>query len=200
MDWLKVGEVVFGGAVGGTTAVLGLSRWLGDVWLGRLLEKEKAKYAEAIEKLRAAFAQELERYRAQLDRSIFVTRAHFETEYTAMKEVSKSLAEVKIVFRKLHPIEAGREPKGTERTQSIDALEKATAKFQEKLEEWAVFLEPTLYAEFDHCYANADAESRRLKRDDKEFDRTTNYFWLSYSQASQLVRDRIKSLAVMPRT
>src|ERR1700676_2246492 len=94
--WLKAGEVIFGGAVGGTTAVFGLSRWLGDVWLGRLLEKEKAKYAEAIEKLRAAFAQELERYRAQLDRSIFVTRAHFETEYTAMKEVSKSLAEVKI--------------------------------------------------------------------------------------------------------
>jgi hypothetical protein len=61
------------GAVGGSAAVAGLSRWLGDAWLGRMLEKEKAKYAKEIENLRSGFAQDLEHYRAQLDRSIFVS-------------------------------------------------------------------------------------------------------------------------------
>lgn len=202
MDLSALLEGLFGGAVGGTMIVLGLSRWLGDVWLGRLLEKEKAKYAEATEKLKAAFAQELERYRAQLDRSIFVTRAHFETEFTAMKEVSQALSEVKIAFVSLHPLDASVRITDAERSERIDWLERANDKYLKKLEEWAVFLELPLYDEFDHAYAGADAECKRLRTNPAELDRagTVAYFWRSYRQACQLVRDRIKSLAVMPRT
>ena len=202
MDLSALLEGLFGGAVGGTMIVLGLSRWLGDVWLGRLLEKEKAKYAEAIEKLKAAIAQELERYRAQLDRSVFVTRAHFETEFTAMKEVSQCLSEVKVAFRSLHPIDAAVKITDAERTERINWLARANNKYLEKLEEWAVFLEPSLYSEFEHAYVAANDEWRRLKTNAEEPDRagTVRYFWKSYQQACQLVRDRIKSLAVMPRT
>ena len=56
MDWsalLRAVELIFGGALGGTVGVFGLSRWLGDAWLGRILDKEKAKYAKEIEKLKA---------------------------------------------------------------------------------------------------------------------------------------------------
>src|SRR6266849_9943656 len=106
MDWsalLKLGEVMLGGAIGGSATVYGLSRWLGDVWLGRLLEKEKAKYAREIEQLKAGFAQELEHYRAQLERSIFVTRVHFETEFEAYKTVFAKLAEMRLRFGELRP-------------------------------------------------------------------------------------------------
>jgi hypothetical protein len=201
-ELLRAGEMIFGGALGGSVTVLGLSRWLGEVWLGRLLEKEKARYAKEIEKLKATFAQDLEHYRAQLDRSVFVTRAHFETEFAAMKEVSQCLSQVKIIFLKLHPIEAGVRMTDAERIQNIDLLKKANDEYHEKLEEWAVFLEPALYDEFDHCFAGADAEWKRLKANDEGPDRagTVAYFWKSYRQASQMVRDRIKSLAVMPRT
>ena len=98
MDWssfLNAVEVIVGGAVGGTATVTFLSRYLGEAWLGRILEKEKARYAKEIENLKAEFAKELEHYRAQLDRSTFVTRAHFETEFTAMKEVSQCLSQGK---------------------------------------------------------------------------------------------------------
>lgn len=93
------------GAICGSAAATGLARWLGERWLGKLLEQEKAKYARELESLKADFAQELEHYRAQLDRSIFVTRAQFETEFTAMKEVSQCLSSVKIAVRNLYPIE-----------------------------------------------------------------------------------------------
>jgi hypothetical protein len=146
------------GAIGGSAAVLGLARWLGDRWLGRILEKEKAKYARELEGLKAGFAQELEHYRAELDRLTFVTRAHFDTEFTAMKEVSQCLSAVKIAVRKLYPIEI--QVPGVidiDRAKQVAELQSANEKFREKLEEWAVFLEPKLYDEFDHCHAGAEA-------------------------------------------
>jgi hypothetical protein len=202
MDWSAWLKIIVGGGISGIVAVSAASRWLGDFWLGRLLEKEKAKYTREIEKLKAGCAQELEHYRAHLDRSIFVTRAHFETEFAALKEISQSLSKVKIAFIKLHPIEAGKELTGTERIQSIDSLERMTSEFHVKLEEWAVFMEPTMYDEFEHCYVGADAEWKRLKTNPAEHDRagTADYFWKSYRQACQMVRDRIESLAVIPRT
>src|SRR6266849_2896383 len=124
MDWsmlIKAGEVVFGGALGGTAAVLGLSRWLGDVWLGRILEKERAKYAQEIEKLKAGFAQELERYRAQLDRSVFVTRAHFETELAAYKQVFEGLGEVRLAISGTRPMMSV-SPRGETKEERIKRL------------------------------------------------------------------------------
>jgi hypothetical protein len=47
-----------------------------------------------------------------------------------------------------------------ERYRKITDLESASQKFREKLEEWAVFLEPKLYDEFDHCQAGAEALCR----------------------------------------
>jgi hypothetical protein len=106
--WIDSAKAIFGGAAGGVATVTFLSKYLGDRWLGHVLEKEKAEYAKQLAKLTAGFTQELEHYRAQLDRSVFVTRTHFETEYSAMKEVSQCLSEVKVNFLKLHPIEAVR--------------------------------------------------------------------------------------------
>jgi hypothetical protein len=128
------------GALCAPIAVAGLARRFGDYWLGRLLEKEKTKYAKEMEHMKANFSQELERYRPQLDRSIFVTRAHFETEFTAMKEISQQLSQVKISFLKLHPIEYGPEMTDAERVQNVESLDRAIERFHEKLQDWTVLL------------------------------------------------------------
>src|ERR1700720_767618 len=159
MDWtalLNATEAVVGGALGGSVTVYGLAKFLGDAWLGRMLEKEKAKYAKEIESLKSGFAQELEHYRAQLDRSIFVTRAQFETEFTAMKEVMQRLSDVKVIWLKLHPVQFGRSD--VDLYDGIESLRKATEAFPEKLEEWAVFIEIEIYDEFPPCYMGADEE------------------------------------------
>jgi hypothetical protein len=75
LTWLRIMGVSGATGIAASTAA---SKWLGKYWLEWLLAKHKAEYD-----------QELEHYRAQLDRSVFVTRAHFETEYTAMKEVAQ---------------------------------------------------------------------------------------------------------------
>lgn len=203
MDWtalLNAAEAVVGGALGGSVTVYGLSKFLGDAWLGRMLEKEKAKYAKEIESLKSGFAQELEHYRAQLDRSIFVTRAHFETEFTAMKEVMQRLSDVKVLWLKLHPVQFGRSD--VDLYDGIESLRKASEAFHEKLEEWAVFIEVEIYDEFNRCYMGADEEWRRLKAGNEKDDpaEIVSHFWTAYRNACQKVRDRIKNLAVMPRT
>jgi hypothetical protein len=199
MFWTSIPIVsLFWGAIGAGTMVASLAKWLGDRWLGKLLEKEKAEYARQLEDLRAAFSQELARYRAELDRSTFVTRTHFETEFAAVKEVSQSLSIVKLAVRELYPIEF--KPENPEPRHIVE-LENASERFKEKLEEWAVFLEPKLYDEFDRCLAGAQALSQEERSlDDKRRSGSQQYFWNSYRKACQMVRDRIQSLAVIPRT
>ena len=177
----------------------GVSRFLGDWWL----EKQKARYSKELEEFKDRLQREQKRMQAEVDRSVFVTRAHFETEYQAMKEVSQSLSEVKILYRRLNPVQAGVELGDTERIRLIERLEEANEDYLRKLEEWTAFLEPKVYDEFSRCHIGADEELKRLRTNSPfEKNKTLNaqYFWTSYSQACQHVRDRIKSLAVLPGT
>src|SRR5579871_3963853 len=187
------------GAIGGTAAVEGLARLLGDRWLQKTLAKEKAEYERQLAGLKKDFDKELAQYHACIDRSTFVTRAHFETDFTAMKEVSQSLSEVKLIVKDLYPIEV--RPANPNRDALLVEWEKASRTFKEKLEEWAVFLEPKLYSEFDHCYAAASAFCREEKSaSGAPKEGSKSYFWDSYRAASQMVRDRVQSLAVVPGT
>ena|SRR5215472_16265213 len=91
----------------------------------------------------------------------------------------------------------------TERTQNIARLREANDDYLAKLEEWGVFLEPRLYDEFERCHIAAEAELKRVKGNnpnDKDKALNTKYFWSSYRQACQQIRDRIQSLAVLPGT
>ena len=190
LHWLKwAGDLALGFA-GGVSAYFALPKVLGDWWL----EKVKADHAKKLESLKAA-----------LERSTFVTRAHFETEFAAMKEVSQQLARVKILYRRLNPIEAGKDLTGDALKTCIKEFGEANDGFFAKLEEWGVFLEPAIYDEFDHCHIGAEAELDRFKTgradlDPDEKGRNAKYFWAAYSKACQLVRERIKSLAVISGT
>lgn len=200
MDWRTVVESVVAGALGGSAAVLGLSRFLGDLWL----EKQKARYSKELEEFRDNLHREQAKMQAEIDRSVFVTRAHFETEFLAMKEVSQCLAEIKIAFRLLNPSDLSVRISDEQRTRQIDRLAAASEKYLEKLEEWAAFLEPGLYDEFERCHIGADEELKRVRAnrsdDDKERAQGAEYFWSAYRHACQKVRDRIKSLAILRGT
>lgn len=199
MDWITTIENFVTGALGGTVSVFGLSRYLGNLWL----EKQKARYSKELEGFKDGLQKEQKRMQAEIDRSVFVTRAHFDTEFRAMQEVSKQLAAVKLAFRQLNPPDANDQLNDIELKRDIAQLQTTNAAFLAKLEEWGVFLEPKLYDEFERCHIGASEELKRLKANSPfEKDKILNatYFWTAYSQACQIVRDRIKSLAVLPRT
>lgn len=211
--WLKGGEVIVGGAIGGTATILGLSKWLGDVWLGRLLEKEKAKYAREIEQLKAEFAQELERYRTQLDRSIFVTRVHFETEFDAYKTVFGKLAEMRLQFGGLRP-STDIVPANDTKAAKLERLSQAVIKAQESFndlittsENLSPFYPAEIYEQILECQRIASLEINDIRTSSLDeftlqwFGRgrqNLNQFMAAYSNVSTMIRDRISKLALVP--
>lgn len=66
-------------SVGGVTV---LFRYGGDF----LLERTKAKWSRELEAFKDPLNAEQRRYQAQLDRSIFVSRAHFDTELQRLRK------------------------------------------------------------------------------------------------------------------
>jgi len=199
MEWLRLLVSAIAGAVGGTATVFGLSKFLGDLWL----EKQKSRYSKELEEFRNNVHKEQARLQAEIDRSIFVTRSQFETEFQAMKEVSQCLAEIKIVYMLLNPIDLSVRTTEPGRAQYVARLAAANDEFLAKLQEWAVFLEPELYDEFERCHIGADEELKRVRANrasDDDKARNAEYFWRAYRNACQRVRDRIKHLAILPRT
>ncbi len=82
MEWITALEGFVTGTLGGVAAVFGLSKYLGELWL----ERQKVQYSKELEEFKDGLQQEQKRLQSRIDRSVFVTRAHFETEFTAMRE------------------------------------------------------------------------------------------------------------------
>ena len=81
-----------------------------------------------------------------------MSRAHFDTEFQAIKEVHRCLSEVKVPFRNLFPINAATVLTGAQPAAWITRLEDANNIFLAKLEEWGVFLEVAQYDDFNRCH------------------------------------------------
>jgi len=148
---MNIWSVVLGlgtGLIGGVGGGVGLSHF----WL----ERTKAKWNKELEALKDKLSAEQRRYQAQLDRSIFVSRAHFDTEFQAIKEVHQCLSGVKIPFSILNPLNAATVLTDAASADLMTRLQDANTKFLAKLEEWGVFLEPDIYDEFHRCYLGAD--------------------------------------------
>jgi hypothetical protein len=185
------------GALGGTV-IAALFALFGKVVIGRL----KAKWNTELEVFKDSLNAQQKRLQAQLDNSVFVTRAHFDVELNAMKEVHQRLSEVKIVFRSLHPTSLRDEKKGEAKAALVEKLHVANERYFTKLEEWGAFLEPTLYDSFEHCYYGADEEYKRLALSvisDHDESLNCKYFFDNYRAACQGIRNRLKSLAILPK-
>lgn len=173
------------------------TRLFGD-WLA---ERVRQKYAKDLESFKNTLQQQQKILDSLTTRALHVSRTQFDTEFTAMKEVSQQLAKVVLAFRKIHPIDVGEELTEAERIEVTKTLGQETNRFLEKLTEWAVFLEPPIFDDFDRCYAGANEEFKRLEgHNGFHTDEVLNirHFTNSYSNVSQKVRDRIKQLSALP--
>jgi hypothetical protein len=195
MDFQTFATGALGGVIGG-----------GALWafLGNLvLEKEKAKWNKELETVKDRYTGQQKRLQAQLDNSVFVTRAHFEVELQAMREVHRCLGRVKIAFRALDPLTPRDEKHAEQKTLLIENLRGTTDDYFSLVEEWGAFLEPSLYDSFMRSFYGADEECKRLRGGfDSHDDRSRNHrqFLDNYRAACQGIRDRLKSLAILPGT
>ncbi len=84
---LELSGVILGSLGGGAAIMFGFSSWLGKVWANRLMEKEKAEYAQELESLRSQLTQDTESYKIKLKKSEFIFQKEYEaaSEFVALK-------------------------------------------------------------------------------------------------------------------
>lgn len=212
------------GGIGGALMVTGLSRWLGDVWLGRILAREKAKYDIELEQLRAGYAEKQEGYKdaldrsknmlqAQIERSIFVTRAHFETEFEAYKKIFEDLAEVRLLMSAMHPMlrvvreDETREDRFKELSANCLKLADAHNKAARTTENLAPFYPQEVLERLNRCLQLVRIEILNVQTGgertfsvewSRQGEDRVKEFMLAYQEVSDVVRQRIATLAVLP--
>jgi uncharacterized membrane-anchored protein YhcB (DUF1043 family) len=182
------------GGIGGGSALFAL---FGKAMIGRL----EAKWNRELTAFKDRLDAQQRHLQTQLDSSLFVTRAHFEVELNAMREVHQLMAEVKVAFQALHPYKLSDERHGEERAALVDKLRNSTEKYFAKLTEWGAFLEMSLYDSFEHCYYGADEEWKRLSAPDS-LDRdgalNSKQFFENYSKACRESVTALQSLPFCP--
>ncbi len=225
LNWGGLVQGLFGGALGGVATVSALSRWLGDVWLGRILTREKAKYTKELERLRADFARELEEYKdalersksllgAEIEKSVFVTRVHFETEFAAYKQVWEALAPLRLAMEETRPIFSisprgeTDEEKRRELAQRLRELSDAHKKAVNVVENLRPFYPTQVHVRLLECMKAAWLEGKDIQTaGDETFTinwyeqgaKRRDQFMDAYSAVSDMIRARIETLAILPR-
>lgn len=202
--------------------VFALSRWLGQVWLGRLLVREKAKYSRELEQLKATYAQELQQsrdaldrsqtlLRAEIDRSVFVTRAQFETEFGAYKQVFEGLAEMRLSMAAMRPMLGPGESTEDRQRRLADRFQDLTNAYNKAvsvIENLSPFYPKNIYNELLECLRAAHLEMLQVQTGGSETFSPKWYsqgeqqmakFTMAYNAVSDMIRDRIAVLAILPR-
>ena len=100
---------------GGATLVWLMSGWLGRVWAARMLEGFKSQHSQELEALKQKYSRELEMLRtsneqisrsvqAELDKNVYVTKAHFDVELAALKLVWQTVNSLRLALNSLGPM------------------------------------------------------------------------------------------------
>ena len=196
---------------GGVTGALISATWnhFSSAWLQNREAELKAKLAA----LEDDFQRSQKRVQAEIDRSVFVTRAHFETEFESMKAVFSCLSAARLAINGLRPM-ISVEPENESDQEKLkrlfgrlETLSLAYNNLVAESEARAPFYTVELYEAVDQCLRAAGIEitSIRTAGNDtftsgwfQEGERNRNWFSEGYHKAVDSIRDRISKLAVLP--
>ena len=194
-----------------------LSAGVSAVWnhlSKRSLQREDAETKIALAKLDNLFHQSERRAQAETDRSVFVTRAQFETEFEAMKEVFSLLSQVRIMLCDLWPTstyEPQNEPEESKKARlfrRLNGMMEAHNAVRTAIEAKRPFFPEELYVTVTECLDAAQMEAYGIRRTDPntiyntwflELTPTRAKFSKGYSRAGDIIRERISTLAILPR-
>jgi hypothetical protein len=179
----------------------------------RSLQRSDTETKFALAKLENLFAQSERRAQAETDRSVLVTRAQFETEFEAMKEVFGLLSKVRIALYALWPTstyDPQNEPEETKKTRlfrRLRGLMEAHDATRTAIEAKRPFFPEELYDAVTECLDTAQIEAYDIRRTDDEARYNTWFreltpirekFGKAYSRTANIIRDRISTLAILP--
>lgn len=199
--------ILSGGVTGGVISAV----WnhFSKLWL----QRDEAGLKQKLAALDDAFQRSQRHAQAEIDRSVFVTREHFETEFGAMKEMFGCLSQVHLAMNGLRPgfsVEPAAESDGERRERlsvRLNNLSDAYNKLIVESEARAPFYTAELYSAVEGCLRAASREINSVKTAGadtftsdwfREGEKNRDQFSRSYYKVIEVIRDRISKLAVLP--
>lgn len=177
------------------------------------LQRNQASSAEKLAKVEHSLESLQRKDQAEIDRSVFVTRAHFETEFEAMKDIFSSLSEVRVAMNGVRPMLAiepadeTKEERLKRLSERLKALMIATDKLLNTSESKAPFYSEELYGSVNVCWKWAVMEINSIREagpdslNPAEYLRSQSYkdkFSEGYFESARIIRNRIAKLAILP--
>jgi hypothetical protein len=212
MDWITTLESLAINVLGGLATVYGLSRYLGLIWL----ERQKAAYGKEFEEFKNALERDKQRIQAEIDRSVFVTRAQFDTEFTAMKDVFSLLSETLLTINGVRPMteivsdNMSIEERRSQVLSTIGELQTASNDLITRATALCPFYPADLFDCVRECHSTATLEARLARTGlhvqghefshewRKSGEANQKEFKAAYDRAASIIRSRIERLAVLP--
>jgi hypothetical protein len=195
---------------GDTAVLLAVFGLLGKRWLDGRLQKHDRDMAG----LKADLEASMRVLQAEIDKTIVVTKVHFETEFEAYKIVFAKLAEMRIQFGGLRPsldiVPAG-DTRDARRGRLAQLAQKAQDAYNQLIttsENLSPFYPTEIYRQIQECQRLASLEINDiLTSSHDEFTHewfargrdNLRQFMTAYHNVSDLIRDRISKLALIPR-
>jgi len=193
---------------GGGLIVASLSSWLGKVWADKLMQKDRAKHAEDLEKLRSRLEQSQRLLQAEIEKALFVSKAHFETEFKILREVWEGVSEARSAISLMRPwtgYPAVKSEKEAYFSESLERFLGTLDRLRISVDNNSPFYPEEIFVAFDKLIRIAQAERDELVHDKGDrfapewFNRggvNRDLYLAQASECSKLIRQRLESLTV----
>jgi hypothetical protein len=208
-DAWRVALAVLASLGGGSLIVAALSSWLGKVWADRLMQRDRAKYSEELEKLRSSLEQSQRLLQGEIEKTIFVTKTHFETEFRILREIWHEVSVVRASMSQLRPkvgIVDIRQTKEERLAECFQAYAPDVLKLVQTVDRNSPFYPKEIYEtldqlvrvalrERDDIAVSGDEDSLSLAGRNRGAENFDQYLALAEKLSAQ-IRDRLAKLSV----
>jgi hypothetical protein len=215
-NWPEFITSFLGGSAASLVVVYGLSRWLGDVWKSKIIERLQQENRRELEIMKSEMQISVDRANRLLDagvsKAILVTKTHFETEFIAYKEIFAAVTDVKNRLHAIRPvfIISGEGDRVRDEKDLVDRLNKlidANNKAVVVSENLRPFYQEEIYQGIQKCFNASKLEIFQVKTGGHNtfsaewFEQGRKHqedFSEDYIRVSTLIRERLSSLGVLP--
>ncbi len=90
--------------IGGSGVFVALAAWFGKIWASKILEKDRAKHTAEMEHFKSDIQKTARQLQGQIDRTLFVHRVQFETEFKALTDIWAKVTRLRRAMAALRPI------------------------------------------------------------------------------------------------
>ena len=176
------------------------SSWLGKVWANRILQQDRAKYLTELERSKSELDRTTRHLQGEIEKTIYVHRLHFETEFRALQEVWQKVVRLRLIMASIRPI-ADIVPADWTAEEETERLQKHLQSFieaanttLESVDFQRPFLTEEIYTELSAVLNAARAEANSLQLHPKET--TPDWYERGKKNLDQLVghSDRVIDL------